>query len=60
MFKILSNKQIAERIFKMELEAPLVARRAKAGQFVIIRIEECGERIPLTIVDTDRINIRQF
>ncbi len=51
MFKILSNKKIAPRIFKMELEAPLVAKKAKAGQFVIVRIDERGERIPLTVAD---------
>jgi len=57
MFKILSNKKIAPRIFKMELEAPLVAKKANAGQFVIIRIDERGERIPLTIADHDAENI---
>jgi len=57
MFKILSNRQIAPKVFKMELEASLVARKALAGQFVIIRIDEKGERIPLTIADHDEKNI---
>ena len=57
MFKILSNNQIAPKIFKMELEAPLVAKKAQAGHFVIIRIDEQGERIPLTIADSDEKNI---
>lgn len=57
MFKILSNAQIAPGIFKMELEAPLVARKAGAGQFVMIRIDEEGERIPLTIANNDDKNI---
>lgn len=49
MFKILSNEKIAPAIFKMEMEAPLAAKKARAGQFLIIRIDEKGERIPLTI-----------
>ena len=57
MFKILSNKQIAPQVFKMEIEAPLVARKVRPGQFVIIRIDEHGERIPLTVADHDAKNI---
>ena len=53
MYKILSNKKIAPGIFKMQLAAPLVARKVKAGQFVMIRIDEHGERIPLTIASND-------
>jgi ferredoxin--NADP+ reductase len=51
MFNILSNEQISSGIFKMVIEAPLVAAKAKAGQFMMIRIDEEGERIPLTIAD---------
>ena len=51
MFNIISNEQIALSIFKMVIEAPLIASRAKAGQFMMIRIDEAGERIPLTIAD---------
>ena len=57
MFKIISNKKIAPRIFQMELEVPLVAKKANAGQFVMIRIDERGERIPLTIADHGAENI---
>jgi len=57
MFKILSNSQIAPSIFKMELESPLIAKKAQAGHFVIIRIDEEGERIPLTIADHTEANI---
>lgn len=57
MFNILSNEKIAPQIFKMELEAPLVAKKTAPGQFVMIRIDEQGERIPLTIADHDEKNI---
>jgi ferredoxin--NADP+ reductase len=57
MFKILYNKNIAPRIFKMVIDAPLVAAKAKAGQFVIIRIDNTGERIPLTIAEIEDKNI---
>ncbi|MBU1913250.1 MAG: sulfide/dihydroorotate dehydrogenase-like FAD/NAD-binding protein [Candidatus Omnitrophica bacterium] len=51
MFKIYSNEKIAAGIFKMILEAPLVSATARPGQFMMIRIDEQGERIPLTIAD---------
>jgi ferredoxin/flavodoxin---NADP+ reductase len=51
MFKIYSNEKIAAGIFKMVIDAPLVAAKAKAGQFMMIKIDEQGERIPLTIAD---------
>jgi len=57
MFNILSNQKIANNIFKMELEALLVAKKAHAGHFVIIRIDEQGERIPLTIAGHSDKNI---
>ncbi len=57
MFKVLSNKKIAESIYLMEIEAPFVAKRARAGQFLIIRVDEKGERIPLTVADRDDKNI---
>ncbi len=50
-FKIISKKKLAEKIKMIEIEAPLVARSAMPGQFVIIRVDQRGERIPLTIVD---------
>jgi len=57
MFKIHSNEKIAPAIFKMVIEAPLVAAKARPGQFVMIRIDEFGERIPLTIADIDGKNV---
>ncbi len=57
MFNILSNERIAPGIFRMELASPLVAKKASPGQFVIIRIDEQGERIPLTIADHNDKNI---
>ncbi|MFI3306735.1 MAG: sulfide/dihydroorotate dehydrogenase-like FAD/NAD-binding protein [Rikenellaceae bacterium] len=53
MFKILEKKEIATGIFEMHIEAPRVAASAKPGQFVIVRANEAGERIPLTIADFD-------
>jgi ferredoxin--NADP+ reductase len=52
--KILSKKQLSEDVFEMEVQAPQVARARKAGQFVIVGVNnEYGERIPLTIADAD-------
>ncbi|KYH34603.1 dihydroorotate dehydrogenase B (NAD(+)), electron transfer subunit [Clostridium tepidiprofundi DSM 19306] len=53
MFKIVEKRQLAPQIFLMDIEAPRVAKSAKPGQFVIIRLDEEGERIPLTICDYD-------
>lgn len=53
MHKIISAKFIAPEVKKFVIEAPKIARKRKAGQFVIIRIKEVGERIPLTIADSD-------
>jgi ferredoxin--NADP+ reductase len=53
MFKIISAEFLAPSIKRFTLEAPKIARKRKAGQFVIIRIEDEGERIPLTIADSD-------
>lgn len=54
MFRILEKRALTEVTTLYVIEAPLVARRAEPGQFVIIRIDERGERIPLTIADYDR------
>ena len=49
-FKIVNKKQLSENVFQMDVQAPLVARSRKAGQFVIVSVDEdAGERIPLTI-----------
>ena len=53
MNRIVSKQQFSENVFKFEVEAPLIAKSRKAGHFVIIRIGEKGERIPLTIADSD-------
>ncbi len=53
MHKIISAKFIAPEIKRFEIEAPKIASKRKAGQFVIIRIKEGGERIPLTIADSN-------
>ncbi len=53
MYKILKKRELNSQVTLMELYAPLIAKKAKAGQFVIFRIDEFGERIPLTIADCD-------
>ena len=53
MFKIIERKQLSENVVKNVIHAPDIAARRKAGQFVILMINEKGERIPLTIVDSD-------
>jgi ferredoxin--NADP+ reductase len=54
MFKLIENQMIVPNIHLLELEAPAVAREVKPGQFVILRAEEEGERIPLSVSDWDR------
>ncbi len=54
MYKILEKKNIAPSIFLMKIKAPRVAKSAKPGQFVIVKMDEKGERIPLTICDYDK------
>jgi len=54
LFKIVSKKELAPDIARFDIEAPLIARKALAGQFVVMRIHEDGERIPLTIAAYDR------
>jgi len=54
MFKIVKKRTLAPIIKEIEVEVPEIARKAKPGQFVIVRVDERGERIPLTIVDYDR------
>ena len=54
MYRILSKKELNPTVTQMEIEAPLVAAKAKAGQFIILRVDEDGERIPLTIAGADR------
>jgi ferredoxin/flavodoxin---NADP+ reductase len=53
MNKIVKKEILGEKIKKIEVEAPLIARKARPGQFIILRVDEKGERIPLTIAGTD-------
>lgn len=53
MFKIVEKEHFSENVVKLIVEAPMVARSRKAGHFVIVRVGEGGERIPLTIADAD-------
>lgn len=53
MNKIISKEQFSEKVFKFEVEAPLIAKSRRAGHFVIIRVDEKGERVPLTIAGAD-------
>ena len=54
MFKIVRKKELNAAVTLLEIEAPFVARKAKAGQFIIFRVDESGERVPLTIAGYDR------
>ena len=54
MYKIVSKKILNPALGLMEIHAPFVARKCEAGQFIILRVDEDGERIPLTIADFDR------
>jgi len=52
-FRIVSKRALAATVTLLEVEAPRIARKARAGQFIIVRLDEQGERIPLTIADKD-------
>lgn len=54
MFKIVRKKELNSAVTLLEVEAPFVAKKAKAGQFIIFRIDDKGERVPLTIAGYDR------
>ena len=53
MYKIVRRKALRPTVTQLEIEAPLVARKAKPGQFIILRVDEEGERIPLTVAGTN-------
>ena len=53
MYKIATKTPLNPTVTQMEIEAPLVARKAKPGQFIILRVDDDGERIPLTVAGTD-------
>ena len=53
MNKIVRKEQLSEKVFLLEVEAPLIAKSRKAGNFVIVRVDNIGERMPLTIAEAD-------
>ncbi|MBP1563761.1 MAG: sulfide/dihydroorotate dehydrogenase-like FAD/NAD-binding protein [Oscillospiraceae bacterium] len=54
MYKIVRKKELNPTVTLMDIDAPLVAKKAQPGQFIILRVDENGERIPLTVADYDR------
>ena len=54
MYKIISKRELNPTVTMMDIEAPLVARKAQPGQFIILRVDENGERIPLTVAGCDK------
>lgn len=56
MYQITEKKILNPTVIKMNIKAPLVAKKAQAGQFIILRVDSEGERIPLTVADYDREN----
>ena len=54
MYKILKAEKLASNIYLMDVEAPRIAKSCQPGQFIIVKMDEKGERIPLTICDYDR------
>jgi ferredoxin--NADP+ reductase len=54
MYKILRRKELNPTVTLLDIEAPLIAKKAEPGQFIILRVDDEGERIPLTIADFDR------
>lgn len=56
MYEIVTKKSLNPTVTQMEIYAPLVANKAKPGQFIILRVDEEGERIPLTVAGTDKQN----
>ncbi len=53
MYRIVTKKQFSEKVFLFEIEAPLIAKSRKPGNFIIVRVDKHGERMPLTIADAD-------
>ncbi|MGN6712610.1 sulfide/dihydroorotate dehydrogenase-like FAD/NAD-binding protein [Anaerocolumna jejuensis] len=56
MYRIIKKEILNPTVIKMQVKAPLIAKKAEPGQFIILRVKEEGERIPLTIADFDRAN----
>ncbi len=55
MYSIIQSRTLAPNIQRIEIQAPLIAEKRKAGQFVVLRIDQHGERIPLTLLDSDPV-----
>ena len=53
MYKIVSKQQFSEKVFCLEVEAPLIARSCRPGNFIIIRVDSKSERVPYTIAKSD-------
>ena len=53
MYKIITKEQFSDKVFCMEVEAPLIARSCKPGNFVIVRVDKVSERVPYTIAKAD-------
>ena len=53
MYRIVTKRPLHETVTLMEVEAPYIAKKAKPGQFIILRVDENGERVPLTVAGTD-------
>ena len=56
MYKIITKKELNPTVTQMEIKAPLVANKAKPGQFIILRVDDMGERIPLTVAGVNKQN----
>ncbi|MGD9015532.1 MAG: sulfide/dihydroorotate dehydrogenase-like FAD/NAD-binding protein, partial [Candidatus Omnitrophota bacterium] len=54
MFKIINKQKLASQVTQLEIEAPIIAQKASAGQFVVVINNPSGERIPLTLADWDK------
>jgi len=54
MYRITEKKVLNPTVVQLQIEAPLVAKKAQPGQFIILRVDEEGERIPLTVAGTDK------
>ena len=56
MYEIIEKQELAHAVYLFKVSAPQIAKKRKAGQFIVLRVNEYGERIPLTIVDSDEKN----
>ena len=54
MYKIVDKRVLNKTVVQLQIEAPLVANKARPGQFIILRVDEDGERIPLTVAGVDK------